>query len=555
MERLGYALLTLIPIILRLVNLGQRSLAPAEASAALRAWQQAQGMHPALDAGQPLLFTLQSLTFFVTGATDATARIWPLLAAAALPLALYGARGWLGRWTALIAATLITLSPLINAFARRGDGVSFALLAAGVALAGWARMQEGKAHGWLWTLAGLALALISGPAGFTVILALGLLFALTYASLPRPTAPAAGDWGVAAAILFLGGTAFFVRFDALGLMAVNLTQWLHNFTLAPRALLTGMVRLAADEPLLSLFGTFAVTWGLLQGGKIRAWSLAAALAALIAIAQGPDVAYSRAAAAFFLALPTAAWLVHLARQDAFHIHSLEETLFIIVLILLAFLSAYALISFAQSGNFNHLTLFFVTLAMGIIVTGVFIMFIGWREVQGGLLIAWLILTLLFGAGMIWQLAFNATLPTLARVYPTEALPDARDLVRTYGDISQHITGDRWAEEIVLIPGSPSDDLIQWRLRRSQQFSVAAGIDPQSPPPIIIAPAEKTLSMGDEYAGQAFAPISNWGVDHLATTNDAIHWFFFRRAPFPPPPADTINLWVRLDLLSLDQPTN
>ena len=553
LERLAYALLIFIPAAIRLVDLGGRALSPVEASTALRAWQTSQGMHPLLDAGGPLIFSLQSLTFFVMGATDGLARAWPLLAAAAIPLALYFARKWLGRWTALIAAALITLSPLVNAFARRGDGVSFALLGAAIALAGWTRVVGDQRYGWATLLTGVAIVLLSGPAGATALIALALIFALTRnTSSDRSSAPASSDWAIFGVILLAGGTAFFTRFDALGLMAVNLTQWLTDFSLAPKTLLAGLVRMMADEPLLTLFGIIAILWGVRQTRTIRALSIAAAVATIIAILQGPDVAYSRAVAAFFLALPTAALLVHLARRGDFSFHSLEQILFVIVLILLAFLSVYALVSFAQSGDFNRLTLFFITLLMALIITGVFIWFIGWGEVRGGLLISGLILALLFGAAMIWSLAFNATLPTLARVSPTETLPDARDLIATYGDISQHMTGDRWAEEIALIPGSQSDDVIQWGLRRAEQFSVIDGVDPQKAPAIIIAPADMELALGDAYAGQQFTPLSNWGVDHLASANDAIRWFFFRRAPFPPPAADAVNLWVRLDLLDLNQ---
>ena len=553
MERLAYALLIFIPTAIRLVNLGGRALSPVEASTALRAWQTSQGLHPALDAGSPLLFSLQSLTFFVMGATDALARAWPLLAAAAIPLALYFTREWLGRWTALIAATIITLSPLVNAFARRGDGVSFALLAAAIALTGWSRVVRDQSHGWMLTLAAVAIALLSGPAGFTVLIALAIIFALTWgASAEQRTTPASGDWAIFAVILVAGGAAFFTRFDALGLTAVNLTQWLNDFSLAPKTLLMGLIRMLADEPLLSLFGLMGIIWGVRQSRVPRALSLAAAIAALIAIAQGPDVAYSRAVAAFFLALPTAALLVHLARRGEFSFHSLEQILFVTVLVLLAFLAVYALVAFAHNGDFNRLSIFFVTALLALIIIVIFIFFISWAEVRGGLLMTALILTLLFGAGMIWHLAFNDTLPTLARVSPTETMPDAKDLIATYGDISQHQTGDRWAEEIVLIPGSRSDDVIQWYLRRAEQFRVVDGVNPQNPPAIIITPAELELSLGEDYAGQSFALLSNWGVDHLASANDAIRWFFFRQAPFPPPAADAVNLWVRLDLLDLNQ---
>jgi len=553
LERLAYALLVIIPLAIRLITLGQRTLSPQEASTALRAWQASQGLHPLLNAGSPLLFSLQSATFFIIGATDATARAWPLLAAALLPLAFYLTRDWLGRSVALLAAALIVLSPLANAFARSGDGVSFALLAAAITLAGWAFLSANHRGGWALFGAGVAIALLSGPAGITALITLATLFILTNdASSSHRSAPTSSNWLLFAAALLVGGTLFLTRFDALGLIAINLTQWLQDFSLLPKNILLGAIRMAVDEPFLSLFGLLAILWGLRQTPRIRALSIAAAVAAIIAILQGPDQAYSRAVAAFFLALPTAALLIPIARHGHLRRQSLEQTLFIAVLILLAFLSVYALVAFAHNGDISRLMLFLVILLMSLIVTGVFIWFIGWREVRDGLLISGLILTLLFSTGMLWQLAFNNALPNLARVSPTAALPDVKDLVSTFGDISQRQTGDRWAEEVVLIPGSQSDDMIQWYLRRAAKFSLADGIDPQQPPAMIIAPADRELATKDGYAGQKFALLSNWGVGGIATTNDAIRWLFFRQTPLPPPVADAVNLWVRLDLLDLNR---
>ncbi len=551
LERLAYGLLILVPTVIRLIDLGGRTLAPAEAATALRAWQQAQGMHPALDAGQPLLFTLQSLTFFVAGATDAAARFWPVLAACLIPLALYFARGWLGRWPALVAAALITLSPAINALARRGDGAAFALLAAAAALAGLALLVEGSQGGWTVIAVSLAALLISGPAGFSALIPLTIILILTLRASEARPAPLAGAWVAFGVTLILGGTLFMVRFDALGLAALNLTDWLQSFGLGGIHLLGGFIRLAVDEPLISLFGLLGVVWGLRTGGRARILALAAVAAGLMAIFQGPDVTFSRAAAAFFLALPAAAFLVHLAGKGDLSFHSLEEALFVAVLILLAFLTVYALTAFANTGKFDRLVIFGVSILLALVMTIVFLFFIGWREVRAGLAIAALILTLLFSLSSLWSLGFNHTLPTLARAYPTEALPDVKDLVRTYGDLSQQQRGDRWAVTVALIPGSPSDELIQWYFRQAEDFHVVDGVSADAPPPVIIAPADRELAL-DDYAGQRFEMLSDWDLTRVATTNQAIYWFLFRRAPFPPPSVDAVNLWVNLDLLSLKQ---
>ena len=552
-ERLAYLLLALVPTLVRIMHLGARALAPAEAHTALRAWQQAHGLHPALDAGSPLLFSLQTLSFFVADGSDALARAWPLLAAGALPLTFYLMRQRLGRSTALIAATLVTLSPLVNAFARRSDPTSFALLAAGLALAGWFRWQDEQPHGSALLLSGIALAFLSGPGGFSVLLALAAFLLLAQLENPQQRLRLSARSAQPALILLLaGGAAFLTRFDTLGLSAINLSQWLADFSLAPKHLLFGFIRMAADEPVLSLFGLLAVIWGVRRGGMSRALSIAAGISALLAILHGPDASYSRAVAAFFLTLPTARLLDHWRQQHAFSFRSLEQILLTAVIFLLAFLTVYALMTFAHTSSPQFKLLFLLTDLMGVIVIAIFIWFIGWPEVRNALIISALSLSLLFGAGMAWALAFNHTLPTLARVTPTETLPAMQSLVQTIGDISQHNTGDRHATAIALIPGTPADDVIQWYLRDAAQLDVTPNVNLQDPPPIILAPPQAAPALGDTYAGQSRGLSTDWGLKDIQTLNQAITWFFQRRAPFPPPTHDTIQLWVRLDHLSLNQ---
>ncbi len=553
MERLLYGVLILIPTLVRWLHLGQRTLAPAEAATAWRAWQISQGAHPALHAGQPLLLALQSLTFFVIGATDATARFWPLIAVALIPAGFYGARHWLGRGPALMAATLLTFSPTVNAFARRGDGTAFALAAAIWALAGWAWVQEARPYGWKVLALALGTLGVSGPAGFPALLAVGLLLALAWRTEPPPL-PFSSKDGLWFLLPWLVAAVFGLRWDALGLVAINLDQWLHGLAPSPRAWLLAWVRMAVDEPVLSLFGLMGILWGLQRPGRPRQMALAALVAGVLALAQGADGTSSRALAACFLALPAAWFLVRLLQTGHLHFYSLEQTLLVVVLILLAFLSVYALVSFAASGDFARLLVFAVSIGLALVMVLVFFFFIGWREVRAGVAISTLLLTVLFSLSSLWALAFNATLPTLARIFPTESLPDIPDLVRTYGDLSQHQRGDRWALPVRFVPGSAADDVILWYFRRAQDFRVVEDIPPDTQASLVIMPQDHD-PMPEGYAGQAFVTLTDWDVDKITTANQGIYWLFFRRSPWPPPAVDGVHLWVDLSLLSLSQDTS
>ncbi len=553
MERLLYGLLVLIPGLIRWVHLGQRTLAPAEAATAWRAWQISQGAHPALHAGQPLLLALQSLTFFVMGATDATARFWPLIAMALVPAGFYAARHWLGRGPALMAATLLTFSPTINAFARRGDGTAFALAAAIWVLAGWAWVQEERPYGWKVLALALGTLWVSGPAGFLALLAVGLLLALAWRTEPPPL-PFQGKDGLWFLLPWVASAVFGLRWDALGLAAINLDQWLHGFAHPPSAWLLAWVRMAVDEPVLSLFGLMGILWGLRRPGRTREMALAALVAGLLALAQGPEGTSSRAVAAFFLALPAAWFLMRLLQTGHLHFYSLEQILLVGVLILLAFLSVYALVSFAASGDFARLLVFAVSVGLALVMLVVFSFFIGWREVRAGMAISALLLTFLFSLSSLWALAFQVNLPTLARVFPTESLPDIPDLVRTYGDLSQQQRGDRWALPVRFVPGSAADDVILWYFRQAQDFRVVDDITPDTQAPIVIMPQDHA-PMPEGHAGQAFATLTDWDLGQITTTNQGIYWLFFRRAPWPPPAVDGVHLWVDLSILSLNQDTS
>ena len=140
-EQLAYAALIALALLIRLLNLGAQPLSPAEAETALRAWQASQGLGPTLDAGIPLLFSLETLTYFLAGASDGLARFWPYLASVGLIVVLYDWRRWFHRPAVLLAATLLTLSPLVNAFGRRGDGAALVVFALALALAGWWQLR------------------------------------------------------------------------------------------------------------------------------------------------------------------------------------------------------------------------------------------------------------------------------------------------------------------------------------------------------------------------------------------------------------------------------
>jgi hypothetical protein len=558
MEHLVYGLLVVIALVARSLGLGSRPLAPAEAEAALAAWQLSQGLGPVADAGTPLLIGLQTLLFFLAGGSDFLARLAPNLAAAALPLALWRWRPWVGRRPALLAALLLTFSPLVNAFARRADGTAFVLLGLTLALAGWGQVERRQRIGWRWLLTGVGLMLIAGPAAPAALLGLVLVMALSrrQESAERPS-PTWSDAVPGLVLVFGGGTVFLTRLATLGLMALNWSAWLQAFVWQPQAWLWGLVRWLGDEPLLVLLGTAATLWlwRWPQPTPARRLGQAGLVLLLVAVLQGPSAAGTRAVAAVLLAVPAAQALGRFWRRRR-HLTAAawpaEGPVFVAVLSILLIVAALALFGYTFTLLRVQLLLFGLTLLVAVLFMGLFTYLVGR---QPALLLGGAVGLVFLGAynlAAIWGLAFDATPPRYAALYAVETRPAVRDLVVTVGDLGQRRHGERWSLPVTLVSGSASDATLQWYLRRAPSLRVVPAVGGAEAGPLVVAPATVEPALSEAYAGQRFGVFTSWQPQH-GTSQQQLAWMLYRVAPWDLPTADVV-LWADVNLLTLSEPT-
>ena len=560
-EQLAFAALTLVMLVVRLVNLGTQPLAPIEASTALRAWLVSQGLGPSLDVGIPALFSLETLTFYLIGAGpktwpqlgDAFVRIWPLLASVATLWVMYDWRRWAGdrasrasgSLTALVAAALFALSPLANAFARRGDGVAFVLLGMALAIAGWGRLQEGDRRGWTLAAVGLGLALISGPSGVSALLALVVIAVLSRhdaKNWPRPTLI---DGIVLLVVVLLGGTAFLTHLRALGLTALNWSTWLAAFDLAPRTWLWGLIRLVLDEPFLVPVGVLATLWLLKRPGPARALGLAALIIMVVAVLQGPNAADTRAVAALLFTVPVATFL--LALVGRLDLRQPETSLYVVVLLLLltvAFL--YLLLSLQNQGSV-YVTQMVVALAAAVVLAVLFGFFLGRKTVLVHTAFVLVIALFLFGLATARGLGFDPTPPGFAALYATDGRFGLRDLATTLGDLSEMQKGERWALPVALVAGSSSDDTLRWYLRQVPDLQVVHSVDSANAPPLVVAPGGLEVPLTDRYSGQQFIAWDAWKLVD-GDRRQTLSWALFRTAPWNLP-TEKVVLWADTQLLT------
>jgi predicted membrane-bound mannosyltransferase len=278
-ERLAYIAIGLLALIVRMTALGAAPMAPGEAAQATAAlaWIEHMGALPAAGAS-PLLLSLHGVTFMVTHATEASARLWPALAGTLLVLLAYGLRSELGRLGALAAALLLAVSSSLVFWSRSATGESVALLAAMaliVGLAGWRRDPALRSRWALWLAVALALLLLSAPAAYAVLVLIAPLAALALWPSPRQGAEVSSQGqGLRAAVItfgvlvLLGATAMFFNPSGLASLAELPAAWLQGFT---RSAGSGPLWLLAlfvvREPLIVATGLA----GLVLGLRRRNW--------------------------------------------------------------------------------------------------------------------------------------------------------------------------------------------------------------------------------------------------------------------------------------------
>lgn len=179
-EVLFYIGLVVVALLMRVWDLGDRSLHHDESLHAVYSWYIYDGqgyVHNPLMHG-PFQFHMNALLFFLLGDTDTIARIGYSLFGTALVGMPWFLRQWLGRTGAMAAAVLIAFSPTILYFSRfaRND-IIIAVLTLSMVIVMWRHLHE-KQDRYLYILAALlALAFASKETTYLFIIPMSLFLA------------------------------------------------------------------------------------------------------------------------------------------------------------------------------------------------------------------------------------------------------------------------------------------------------------------------------------------------------------------------------------------
>ena len=596
-EGLAYLVIILVAALLRVPALGDAPLSDYEARQAMAAWQfVSTGEASPISAESPLLFAGAALSFSLAGASNAAARLLPLLAGIALVLLPLGLRKHFGRLPMIIASGLLALSPGLVASSRRMDGTGPAMLFLLLALWAFWRYTSSKS---LATLASssvlFALALLSDF--FTLPGVLGLLAGVGALMLGddeqfdvrrviKDTLHDV-DWRIFIAAflatIFIVSTLGLTNPRGLGDVADMLGRLVSGLVRRPRGapLLAGVLLLY--EPLIVLFGLIGLVRGLtsqLAGVRfLSGWALGAmfigfiypgalpshvlwiimplALLAALILADiisdansGPGWSLALHVALVILLLATSLlWTTGSLTQDASS--QANEN------------AALALAQLAQNLGLNTLSnniasnlilplrmmLAVLLLVLLAVTTLMWATFWSGRHAWRGLALG------VFGIGLLTALNGAAGLAYTRASDPHElwninpSQPAIKALALTAEDVSS-ATNANALDATFTVQGSPYEALA-WALRDFHNVTFVDVLGPQVATDLVMnTSGEPSPVVGEKYIGQDFVIAKSWQPARLGF-QAGLKWLFFRDASTATSNTSVI-LWVREDIyLMLD----
>ncbi|RME06636.1 MAG: TIGR03663 family protein [Anaerolineae bacterium] len=210
-ETLIFAVILILAVVTRFYDLGARVMSHDENSHVYYSWQLSRGggyVHTPLTHG-PFQFHIVALSYFLFGDSDFTARIPAALFGIAVIAFMWAWRRYLGRTGALVAATLLLISPFMLYYSRYVRNDIFSALAGVVML--WAvlrYLESGEARYTYWMTAAAVLHYTAKETAFIysaqILLFLGLLFVhrLSRREWPRPEMRAPFFYALMLAVIF-----------------------------------------------------------------------------------------------------------------------------------------------------------------------------------------------------------------------------------------------------------------------------------------------------------------------------------------------------------------
>ncbi|MGC9398200.1 MAG: hypothetical protein ACP5HM_03590 [Anaerolineae bacterium] len=527
--------LLIVALGLRLGALDLVPLSPDEARIALLSLDVVRGEGWPASTDTPLLLMGNALLFLLLGPTEVTARLLPALAGVGLVAVPWLWRRRLGESGALVAAALLTLSPIALFDARRLDAGIIAVLGAALVITALATRSP---HPHLLLGPGLALGLTGGPLFYDVLLP-GLLAWALARHLLSETAPLGRKALLRGLLLGVGGalltaTGFGLRWSGWSEPASGLAAWVQSWWSGDDAV--GLGPLLLYEPLtLLLVGVSLYFDARRADGTLLLPGLWAVVSALLI--------WLRAASPLAALVP----LALLAGRGAAHLLSALKKAWTTGLhLFLTFLFwGFAGLVLIRQTSYLQQGLEFFLASLVVLVQVLLIMgFASATHLTTACRSFWIgtaLILLLLQVSFAWRLNYNEATAPYEPLTTTLASRDLYNLPATVESLRRvaHVSPENF--ELVLVAGEPGvTAAVRWALRAWPALRVTSTW-PVEPPHLVVSPENVTPSAGavETFRGMAFTATRR--AESLVPACSSlmppicagpIDWYVFRQSPAP-----------------------
>ena len=550
--------IAVVAVSLRLAHLDAAPLSASEARQAMLAWRAVTGQGAPEGGYSPLLLSANGLLFFLCGASDRLARLWPALFGAALALMPCLFRRRIGRVGALTAGLYLLLSPTASVASRQLDGAVVAAVGGMAFLAGLlrvapvtskagvndvhpkaaathtshaqaTRLSDAGRRSWLTLSAvGLALAVTGGSLAYGLLLPLGLAWVGLLAvwrtlwaegeeggqvenvgahPCGRPVEsealPMAGAlrWMVPVFVFAVLAISTGLGWNPGGLGAVGgqLLAWVARFGPRSDPLASPLALLATYEPFALLFGLGGLVWAVRQpqtGGHRFGVLLGlwACLGALLLALMPARGALDVLWVLLPLAMLAGLAVEHLVRDLRGRGEWLGEGLYVPVVVILWVHLYLMLARYSVTGTLADLALAALTVILQMLLALMFILAIRLGPAWRAVVVGTGITLLVLTLSASWRVSYVRPADPRELLVDGPTALEVRDLTQTLRDLSWRRTGIPTRLPFVL--ESAPDSVLAWYLRDFSAARRVGSLNGEMLGPVLVTSRAELSDVGE-----------------------------------------------------------
>ncbi len=554
-----YVALVVVALVLRLIRLDWLPLGEREAALAFPAWEAARPESAAGVPGEPLLFHLLRLVFWLLGGgSDVTARLVPACAGVLAVALTWRLRGVWGRSSALVLAGLFAVSPVWLFASRQVSGQTLSLAAIVLLLGG---LAANRPRDRMLVPVAAGLALVASNFVYGLILA-----AVVYAVVVALRGELRDHWRILAGmwpenadrqgalVLFVGtiilaATGLLSQPSGFAALVEGPASWAVALLDGPRGVGQWLLLpLAAYAPLTSVFGLVGL---FLAARRLRRIDVFLLLWTGVALAIALATRSSLGAMELLLPLTLAAALAiaSLLEEVAEQFQWQEDGVMVAILLTILGFGLIQAWSHCYHGaaSSERLMAGALLLALALVVAYSFLW--GARlalRVTG--LTALLVLSVLSWANGT-PLAYRGGRMVRELLHAEYATSDTATLAHNLSLASWAETRDPDALETYVAPELRPQ--LAWPLRQREALVWQTPSEGASPGALVLPGVTDRLALGSgTYRGTRYAIVGRW-QPQLDTLQNFLRWYLQRRSPSGASQAgdiayDQVELYLRTE---------